>query len=513
MNYLIEQAWVQALGWTLLHSIWQACVVAASWAVMRKFLSNASSKQRYLLAISALFVLILCAVISFWKVYPASISNPVEAVSLDAINFSSFEGLNLQTLELIKNDSSWNELLNGLTPWLSIIWIIGAAIMGVRFSAGLWHLKSLRNEGMHSLPASWQARAEIIAQQMGIQAKWKLWESDLVSEPLTLGHFKPIILIPAGMLSGLSPNQVEAIIAHEFAHIYRADFLFNLIQSLIEILFFFHPAVWWLSKEIRRERELCCDDLAVATLGDAFTYAEALTRLQSFCHSPKHFLTMQAKGNRGSFTARIHRLFIPVSSRPSIWKSLSAAMLLMIGIMGSGYYAYTQSQEFVQKHTQAIVQTSTDIDIDTPSEEIEATEPISEELVDLQPGIAKKHLATFTITPDLSDKKFNKIKRKLAKYTRNQHPVIKRNAEGKIVDFFFTESKDESLVKMGIRNFSKLKIEIKKGKEGKPVIGMKDPVGNPYYITQEAEELEEIEKTDSRASCPRLLGRKISGIL
>lgn len=499
MNYLLEQAWIQALGWTLLHATWQASLVALTWALTRRFLRKASSHQRYLLAISALGTLLLCSGITFWKVYPDTLSNSTAAVAMNSLTLPNLEAFRLADFKVNPAEQDWQDILHVAIPWLSVIWMLGAMLMGARLSLGFWYLNNLRSQGLHALEQTWQHRAESIAHKMGLSRTWKLWESERVTEPLTLGHLKPIILIPVGMLSGLNPDQVEAILAHEFAHIYRADFLFNLIQSLIEILFFFHPAVWWLSREIRRERELCCDDLAVATLGDAYTYAEALTRLQSFCHSPKHFLTMQAKGNSGSFTARIHRLFTPASTKPSIWKSLSAAILLTLGIMGSGYYAYTQSNEYLQLQPPSTEQAD---NFTQDSEEQEGIKPIETftqkqdfhtevtekehaEEVEEETQAEQNILARFVITPKLSDKKFEKFKRKFAQYKLAQSPTITRNGEGKIVDLFFLSKKDCTHAKMGIKNFSRLKIEIRKGKEGKPVLGLKDPIGNPYYIQEE----------------------------
>jgi len=413
MNYFLEQSWVQALGWTLLHSTWQASLVAIMWAIAKYILQNNSAHLRYLAAISALLILIACSGITFWKVYPmqTAISSPdisVESISLSSLETATFPN-SVKTDEL--KNSHWEDLFTGIAPWLSMLWILGASIMGLRFSTGIFHLHKLRNKGLQDLELSWQNRAESLAHKMGLKSNWLIRESSLITEPLTLGHFKPIILIPAGMLSGLSPEQVEAILAHEFAHIYRADFLVNLIQSLIEILFFFHPAVWWLSREIRRERELCCDDRAVATMGDAYTYAEALTQLQLFRHSPKHFLAMQAKGNSGSFTARIKRLFIPQRSRPSAWKSFSAVLLLTLGIMGTGYYAYTQTAKDLLEQKKIPISDQNEGEIEANTEN--------------QHNI----LAEYLLSPNISDAEYKAIKSEIVRLARKSTRII-RNENG-----------------------------------------------------------------------------------
>ncbi|MEL6250625.1 MAG: M56 family metallopeptidase [Bacteroidota bacterium] len=356
MNYLTEHTWMQALGWTLLHSLWQASLIALIWAISRHFLKLSSAQKRYLAAMGAIFTLLLCSALTFWQLVPEYTERSLPAPSgIEAMSLPTLDDIPAALLS-VEASESWTDFFDSIAPWLSLLWILGAVIMGIRFSGGLWYVHRLRHTAITPLDDQWQKRANAIAKKLGLTRAWQLMESELVTQPLTLGHFKPLVLIPVGMLSGLSPEQVEAILAHEFAHIRRADFLFNLIQSLIEILFFYHPAVWWLSREIRKERELCCDDMAVAAMGDAFTYAEALTRLQLFRHSPQHFLTMQAKGKSGSFTARIHRLFAPSPSGPSLWKSFSAALLLSMAILGSGFYAYTQSHDYLEASTKKKVE-------------------------------------------------------------------------------------------------------------------------------------------------------------
>ena len=153
--------------------------------------------------------------------------------------------------------------------------------------------------------------------------------------PTVIGWLKPVVLLPASALAALSPQQLEAILAHELAHIRRHDYLVNLLQTLVETLLFYHPAVWWLSRRIRIERENCCDDLAVSLCGDPVAYANALADLESLRSetAPTHHIAMAATG--GALLQRVRRLLGAPSShsgRGPAWLAGSAALLLVGGI-------------------------------------------------------------------------------------------------------------------------------------------------------------------------------------
>src|SRR5262249_13851986 len=127
---------------------------------------------------------------------------------------------------------------------------------------------------------AWQAIVTRLSRRLHIARRVRIFRSSLVDVPTVIGWLKPVVLVPASALAGLAPHQLEAVLAHELAHIRRHDYLVNLMQTLVETLLFYHPAVWWLSRRIRLERENCCDDLAVHLCGDPYTYARALADLE-----------------------------------------------------------------------------------------------------------------------------------------------------------------------------------------------------------------------------------------
>ena len=154
-------------------------------------------------------------------------------------------------------------------------------------------------------PSEWQQTLNQLRTRLNLSRPVRLLTSTLVQVPTVAGWLRPVVLIPVGALAGLPPEHIEALLAHELAHIRRHDYLVNILQSLAEALLFYHPAVWWISNHIRNDRELCCDDIAVSINGDAFTYASALAGLES--HRPAHF-TPALAANGGSLADRIARL-------------------------------------------------------------------------------------------------------------------------------------------------------------------------------------------------------------
>jgi beta-lactamase regulating signal transducer with metallopeptidase domain len=177
-------------------------------------------------------------------------------------------------------------------------------------------------------------------------------DSSLVDTPTVIGWVKPVILLPVAAFAGLSPSQVEAILAHELAHIRRHDFLVNLLQTFAETILFYHPAVWWLSARIRAEREHCCDVVALSVCGDAVSYAEALVELESrrTVHSR---LAMAATG--GSLMTRVRRLLgVPADDRPRAFGSLAIAALIVLIVCVAGasrYLVAAQANHAVQPGT------------------------------------------------------------------------------------------------------------------------------------------------------------------
>jgi hypothetical protein len=203
-------------------------------------------------------------------------------------------------------------------------------------AAGWSQARRFRYDQVRPVSEPWPTRLAELATKLGVCRAVALVESALVEVPTVLGWLRPVVLLPASALTGLTPDQLEVVLAHELAHIRRNDYAINLLQTVVETLLFYHPAAWWVSALVRQERENCCDDLAVATCGNRLFYARALTRLEELRHempAPSAALGMAADG--GVLLNRIQRLLgMPAmaSRRPARW---AAGALILAGLLVS----------------------------------------------------------------------------------------------------------------------------------------------------------------------------------
>lgn len=345
MSQLLN-AVIPALGWSLLHFLWQGLLIGCVAALALHLLRNARPQARYLVACIAL---LLCAALPLanfgWRLADAAdtgyvLPAPMEATAIAAIPGAA-DGKGVETV-LVDIDAmtSWEYLLRRQLPWLVLLWAAGAALMTLRLSLGLqWVRRSTLAGHYHADPA-WQARTSALAQRMGIRRNVRLGVSDdTLDGPITAGILRPIVLLPAALVSGLPPQLLEALLAHELAHVRRHDYLVNLVQSGIEIFLFYHPSVWMLSKRIRVEREQIADDLAASTLGEPRRLALALSELDKFQFTTTHFAAPAAHG--GDLMSRIKRLIRP-DAQPLSWKM--ATPLLGIFAACAALYAHAMPQ-------------------------------------------------------------------------------------------------------------------------------------------------------------------------
>src|SRR5207247_3840122 len=205
------------------------------------------------------------------------------------------------------------ERLDAALPALILAWAAGVGLLSVRGLGGWAVAQRLKRSGRPVTLEAWQRGARQLCQRMRVWLPVRVCESALVEVPTVVGWLRPVVLLPVSTLAGLSPAQLEALLAHELAHIRRFDYLVNLLQTFGETLLFYHPAVWWVSHRMRVEREHCCDDLAVAAGGNATRYARALADLQGLC-SDAPALAVAATG--GSLFERIARLVGPPQHLP-----------------------------------------------------------------------------------------------------------------------------------------------------------------------------------------------------
>ncbi len=287
INKLISEELVNAIGWTLLHSLWQGALIALIVALGMVFFMKFSARFRYNLYVSGIIIFLGVVVVTFIKEYSffeienTEIPFAGSIASHEEITSAGF----IQTVD--NNTSETRSWFNSLRDYfkhrfamLVTIWMGGILLLFLRLLGNMAYTQRVKVHRTYEMPVCWQDRFRELAQRMRMKKPVRILESAIVKVPLVIGSLKPVILVPLGLISGLPAQQVEAIITHELAHIIRKDYLVNILQSLIEVLFFYHPAIWWLSKNIRIERENICDDMALEMCGDSLIYARALTSLQ-----------------------------------------------------------------------------------------------------------------------------------------------------------------------------------------------------------------------------------------
>jgi bla regulator protein BlaR1 len=334
MNILYEiipQEIAYALGWTVLHSLWQAIVVALLLLVVLLGLRRKSASTRYLAANLALFTQLVLSIITFYWLFSSSVNAETTNIVLEGVSLSgeSVSAVNSPLEQLwVYLSAYFNEHL----PIIVCIWLLGMAFFGLRVLGGLVYVQHLKYYRVTPLDAYWNERLKSLSDALQIKTKVQLLESAAVKVPMVIGTLKPIILIPIGAVNMLTPAQVEIIIAHELAHIHRRDFLFNILQSIIESLYYFNPAVWWISAYIRTERENCCDDIAVKLCGNRLEYAKALVKLEeAYQSSPRMAMALASKGgNRLLF--RVRRILNQPQNKSSVMEKFSAIIILLLAL-------------------------------------------------------------------------------------------------------------------------------------------------------------------------------------
>jgi GWxTD domain-containing protein len=320
----IVQKWFEspgaiALGWMLVHSLWEGAAVALILAMA--LIALRTSRARYLAACLAMLLLAAGIGITFARQLPQQrIHAPLAAdrAIAPAVSLSNFSWTRSQRRDF-----------QHYLPWIASFWLLGIVFFQLRGAVSWAAARRIRRVGVSAAPDIWQRRLEYLKARLRMTQSVELLESCLADVPVVIGYFRPVILVPAGLLTGLSGEQLETILVHELAHIRRHDYLVNLGQILAEGLLFYHPAVWWISSVIRTERENCCDDLAVEISGNAHEYARTLARLEV----NRSEMVLAVSG--GSLVKRVRRLLgQPERARMNATPLISALVLAVTLVAG-----------------------------------------------------------------------------------------------------------------------------------------------------------------------------------
>ena len=306
-----------SLSEAMLHSLWQGLALVIILSVMFKMMEKSSARHRYVVAASGIFLQLLLFAGTFsWLHYQGMQASDIEISEIPVLNNI------VENTQPPKQNDSWFSpsmmLFNTMLDFVHnnhyaifLCWLAGASLLSMRFASGLLYINKLKKE-INPAPEKWQERLKEISVKMGLKKKVRFVATNNVNVPTLIGWLKPVILMPLSLLSQMPLSEIDSIIAHELAHVKRHDYLVNLMQSIIEILLFFNPAVWRMSAWINDERENSCDDLALSVIQNHKVYIQALASLTGLVsvdqsvNVPHNALA--ATGKKGSVLFRIKRI-------------------------------------------------------------------------------------------------------------------------------------------------------------------------------------------------------------
>jgi len=332
---------VEATAWTLIHFCWQAAVIAGVYRMASIAFARRASQVRYLLALSALLTMLVAAVLTFaWEM--RSFAAPSNVTASSAVNSAAGYGdfprvVAPGGISVSEAGADRIHSIPNLMGWIDAFWVLGVLALSVRGLGGWWLIHRLRTSALPQAPDAVCAAFRRISAALGLHKTVLLRVSNAIAGPVTVGALRAMVLLPVSAITLLGPEELEVVLAHELAHVRRADFFWNLVQTLVETLFFFHPAVWWISGRIRHERELCCDDLALRICPNPVVYASALFHLEEH-RSRQMRLAMALDGHQSPQTlrmriARILGETMPMSAPRSLRPFSAAAVFAAVVVL------------------------------------------------------------------------------------------------------------------------------------------------------------------------------------
>ena len=295
---------MHSLGWALLHFLWQGTALAALAAAAMALCRRTSA--RYVIGVGALVLMFLAPVATFLYsqghsgVADTAKSSPLAAVARPTARDRAAAS---ESIFPSFHTTRCAPLVDAL-PWLVEAWLLGVAFFSLRSAGGFLLIeRERRRQSMLVSPRVLEV-CYALQRRLGVNRAIAYFECKWLQTPAVIGWFRPVVFLPVSALTGLSEDQLQAVIAHELAHIKRFDPFVNVFQVCVETVLFYHPAIWWLNKKIRTEREHCCDEMAVALCGNAVEYARALTLMEEWRSAPVFAMA----ANRGPLTERVVRV-------------------------------------------------------------------------------------------------------------------------------------------------------------------------------------------------------------
>lgn len=327
---------VERLGWTLVHFLWQGAVIAFIYGAARAALRGRPATWRYGAGCAALAAMALLPVLTLMRIevvrhMPSGGTGGAATTGTVAGASAGSETTGLVAAAADVWGTSIRTLADAFEPLLPVAvgaWLIGLVVCGGRLVGACSALKRLQRERLEPVAADLVTRLAYLRHRMQVSRPVKLFWSAMVEVPTVIGWFRPVILLPTSCLTGLTPVQIDLLLAHELAHVRRHDFWVNLFQVMLETVLFYHPAVWWVSRCMREDREVCCDDLAVRACGNRVAYAQALTAMEELRLSGA---TLALAASGGSLLDRIRHVLGLNDPNAANWRRSAGRSLMFAG--------------------------------------------------------------------------------------------------------------------------------------------------------------------------------------
>ncbi|HTJ30780.1 MAG TPA: M56 family metallopeptidase, partial [Acidobacteriaceae bacterium] len=319
----MESREVVALGWTLLHFCWQGTLLGVLYAIADRITVRTATRVRYGIALLTLALMPIAAIATFIEqqrlVAPVEKTGQSDTASQLGFMHTAVVTQMQFAAPLVEESElwiAWNA--DRLLPWIDGLWLGGVFLLALRSCGGWVQLERIRRKATVPVPPEVEASFHRMMKRLKVGHTAVLRLSEDVISPMAMGILRTAVIFPAAAAAHLAPEQLEAVFAHELAHIRRWDYLFNLMQVAVECLLFFHPAVWWISRRTRDLREICCDEVATQSCIDPIVYAETLLRLEEHRADTLQLATA-FQGRGGSLLNRVRQVLgekITMESKP-----------------------------------------------------------------------------------------------------------------------------------------------------------------------------------------------------
>jgi bla regulator protein blaR1 len=354
---LPSEEFMQALAWTFIHSLWQGMLLSIAAAGIIFVTKKASASLRYNLLTAALLLFLLTIVVSF----STQLAKAKETIQVTQIIPAKEITIAEQAIVITNKNNElsittkFTSSVTANANWIILMWFLIIGFQFIRLAVGLYNVQQVKKTQAFSAGYYWDDRIIELSKQLHISTAVRLLQSGIAKIPVAIGFLKPVILFPVAMLASLPANEIEAILIHELAHIKRKDFLVNLLQSIIEIIFFFNPAVLWVSSLIKIERENCCDDIAVDYTGSKQSYIKALLSFQEYNLSTEASLATAFVGEKKYLLDRVKRIIYNNNKTLNNMEKKFLAAGIIITSVCIFTFSTSNAQKIEEKVTEKII--------------------------------------------------------------------------------------------------------------------------------------------------------------